>query len=59
MLLYGTVVKNTREIYAVSVYCGSDTKMSLNSKLSNNKFSSIERSVNLERDSEFYHLLSM
>ena len=47
LLLYGTVVKNTREVYAVCVYSGPDTKMALNSKLSNNKFSTIERSVNL------------
>ncbi len=39
-------MKNTKEVFAVCVYSGSETKMSLNSKLSSIKFSTIERSLN-------------
>ena len=38
--------QNTRETYAVCVYAGTQTKISLNSKITKNKFSSIERSLN-------------
>ena len=38
--------QNTREVYAVCVYAGTQTKISLNSKITKNKFSSIERSLN-------------
>ena len=33
-------------MYAVCVYAGTQTKISLNSKITKNKFSSIERSLN-------------
>jgi magnesium-transporting ATPase (P-type) len=46
LLLAGTFLKNTREVYAVCVYAGTQTKMSLNSKITKNKFSTIERSLN-------------
>ena len=38
--------QNTREVYAACVYAGTQTKISLNSKITKNKFSSIERSLN-------------
>ena len=46
LLLAGTFLKNTREVYGVCVYAGTQTKMSLNSKITKNKFSTIERSLN-------------
>lgn len=46
LLLAGSEVKNTKEVWAVSVYTGSETKMTLNTKITHNKFSSIEKSLN-------------
>jgi magnesium-transporting ATPase (P-type) len=46
LLLAGALLKNTREVYAVCVYAGTQTKISLNSKITKNKFSTIERSLN-------------
>ena len=43
----GTVLQNTKEVYGVCVYAGKETKMSLNSKITMIKFSSVERSLNL------------
>jgi hypothetical protein len=37
---------HAREVYAVCVYAGTQTKISLNSKITKNKFSTIERSLN-------------
>ncbi|XP_046393223.1 phospholipid-transporting ATPase IF-like isoform X2 [Ischnura elegans] len=46
LLLRGARLKNTEFIYGCSVYTGQETKLSLNSKLTRNKFSSIERAIN-------------
>jgi hypothetical protein len=40
------ILQNTREVYACCVYAGTQTKISLNSKITKNKFSSIERTLN-------------
>ena len=37
LLLAGTVLKNTKELYACCVYAGTQTKLSLNSKITKNK----------------------
>ena len=46
MLLAGTVLKNTGHVFACCVYAGTQTKISLNSKITKNKFSTLERSLN-------------
>ena len=46
LLLTGTQLKNTQEIFGVCVYAGKETKIHLNSKITHNKFSSIEHSLN-------------
>ena len=46
LLLSGTVLQNTKEVVGVCVYSGKETKMSLNSKITSVKFSTIERSLN-------------
>ena len=46
LLLTGTQLKNTNEVYGVCVYAGKQTKISLNSMLTHNKFSSVEKSLN-------------
>ena len=45
--LRGTQLRNTEYILGVAVYTGGDTKMSQNSKINSNKFSSVERTLNL------------
>ena len=47
LALRGTQLRNTDYILGVAVYTGEDTKMSQNSKITANKFSSIERTLNL------------
>ena len=42
----GTQLQNTEFVMGVAVYTGSDTKMSMNSKLGANKFSTVEKSMN-------------
>ena len=39
-------MKNTADLFCVCVYAGQETKMSLNSQITKNKFSSIERTYN-------------
>ena len=46
LLLAGTVLKNTEEVFACCVYAGTQTKISLNSKITKNKFSTLEKSLN-------------
>ncbi|XP_034937307.1 probable phospholipid-transporting ATPase IF isoform X2 [Chelonus insularis] len=46
MLLRGSRLKDTEFILGTAVYTGSDTKLSLNSKSTPNKFSTVERSIN-------------
>ena len=42
----GTQLRNTEFVYGCAVYTGPDTKMSQNSKMKANKFSSIEVTMN-------------
>ncbi len=44
--LRGTQLRNTDFAYGCAVYTGADTKMSRNSKMTANKFSTVERSMN-------------
>ncbi|XP_022246740.1 probable phospholipid-transporting ATPase IF isoform X2 [Limulus polyphemus] len=46
LLLKGARLKNTAFIYGCCVYTGPETKLSLNLKLTYNKFSTVERSMN-------------
>ena len=46
LLLTGAQLKNTSEVYGVCVYAGQQTKISLNSMFTHNKFSSVEKSLN-------------
>ena len=46
LLHAGTTLKNTSHVYAVCVYGGAETKMALNSRITNNKFGSIEKMLN-------------
>ncbi|KAG8232436.1 hypothetical protein J437_LFUL012866 [Ladona fulva] len=46
LLLRGARLKNTDFIYGCAVYTGQETKLSLNSKLTRNKFSSVEKAIN-------------
>ncbi|VDL29900.1 unnamed protein product [Hymenolepis diminuta] len=46
LLLRGACLKNTDFVYGCVVYTGNDTKMSLNAKRKQNKFSQIERKLN-------------
>ena len=45
-MLAGTVLKNTNQVFACCVYAGTQNKISLNSKITKNKFSTLERSLN-------------
>ncbi|KAK6644621.1 hypothetical protein RUM43_000889 [Polyplax serrata] len=46
LILRGSKLKNTEFVYGCAVYTGADTKLALNSKLTSNKFSSVEKSIN-------------
>ena len=47
LALRGTQLFNTDFILGVAVYTGEDTKMSQNSKITANKFSSVEKTLNM------------
>lgn len=47
LLLRASRLKNTSFIYGLAIYTGRDTKLALNSHVKANKFSSIEKRVNL------------
>ena len=40
------MLKNTDYMYGVAIYTGEDPKMSMNSKMTGNKFSTVEKSMN-------------
>ncbi|XP_068247329.1 LOW QUALITY PROTEIN: phospholipid-transporting ATPase IF-like [Palaemon carinicauda] len=46
LLLRGARLKNTDKIYGVAVYTGEETKMALNTKMTRNKFSTVEIKMN-------------
>ncbi|XP_045609481.2 LOW QUALITY PROTEIN: phospholipid-transporting ATPase IF [Procambarus clarkii] len=46
LLPRGARLKNTSTVYGVAVYTGEETKMALNSKMTGNKFSTVEKSMN-------------
>ncbi|XP_034184560.1 phospholipid-transporting ATPase IF isoform X1 [Osmia lignaria lignaria] len=46
LLLRGSRLKDTDHIIGCAVYTGQDTKLSLNSKIRSNKFSTAEKSIN-------------
>ena len=46
-VLRGTQLRNTEYILGLVTFTGPDTKMSQNSKINANKFSSVERTINL------------
>ena len=47
LVLRGTQLRNTEYILGLVTYTGPDTKMSQNSKINANKFSTVERTINL------------
>lgn len=46
LLLRGARLKNTEFVIGCAVYTGQETKLALNSKLTSNKFSTVEKSIN-------------
>eukprot|EP00095_Tigriopus_kingsejongensis_P003263 snap_masked-scaffold69_size418775-processed-gene-3.10 protein:Tk03263 transcript:snap_masked-scaffold69_size418775-processed-gene-3.10-mRNA-1 annotation:"hypothetical protein DAPPUDRAFT_315465" len=46
LLWAGTELRNTSLVFGICVYAGTETKMSLNSKITRIKFSTIEKSLN-------------
>ncbi|XP_042236307.1 phospholipid-transporting ATPase IF-like isoform X2 [Homarus americanus] len=46
LLPRGARLKNTSTVYGVAIYTGEETKMALNSKMTSNKFSIVEKSMN-------------
>ncbi|TRY75598.1 hypothetical protein TCAL_01615, partial [Tigriopus californicus] len=46
LLLRGSTLKNTDSIVGVATFTGEDTKMSLNGKMTSNKFSTVEKKMN-------------
>lgn len=46
LMLRGSRVKNTEWVIAAAVYCGQNTKLALNSKITKNKMSSSEQYIN-------------
>ncbi|XP_024937348.1 probable phospholipid-transporting ATPase IF isoform X3 [Cephus cinctus] len=46
VLLRGARLKDTEFVIGCAIYTGQDTKLSMNSKITTNKFSTVERSIN-------------
>nr|XP_053653910.1 phospholipid-transporting ATPase IF-like isoform X2 [Cherax quadricarinatus] len=46
LLPRGARLKNTSTVYGAAIYTGEETKMALNSKMTGNKFSTVEKSMN-------------
>lgn len=46
LMLRGSRVRNTEWVIATAVYCGQNTKLALNSKITKNKMSSSEKFIN-------------
>ncbi|CAG2058869.1 unnamed protein product [Timema podura] len=46
LLLRGARLKNTEFVFGCAVYTGQETKLALNSRLTSNKFSTVEKSIN-------------
>ncbi|XP_069676428.1 phospholipid-transporting ATPase IF-like isoform X2 [Periplaneta americana] len=46
LLLRGARLKNTEYVIGCAVYTGQETKLALNSKMTSNKFSTVEKSIN-------------
>ena len=46
VMLRGTTLANTDWVYGVAVYTGADSKMSMNAKITRNKFSTVEKTMN-------------
>lgn len=46
LLVRGSRLQNTSFVYGVAVYTGPETKLALNSRLTSNKFSSVEKTAN-------------
>ncbi|GAB6027859.1 hypothetical protein CHUAL_002077 [Chamberlinius hualienensis] len=47
VLLRGASLKNVSHVYGCAIYTGQQTKLALNSKMTPNKFSTVERSMNI------------
>lgn len=47
VLLRGTSLKNTDFVYGCAIFTGQETKLAKNSRMTSNKFSTIERSLNI------------
>ena len=46
LLVRGSRLQNTNFVYGIAVYTGPETKLALNSRLTSNKFSSVEKTAN-------------
>ncbi|KAF4520666.1 hypothetical protein B566_EDAN006342 [Ephemera danica] len=46
LLLRGATIRNTEYVYGCAIYTGQQTKLALNSRITRNKFSTIEKTVN-------------
>ena len=57
--MQGTQLENTEHVYGAAVYTGQDTKMSMNSKLGTNKFSTVEHSMNKVGDNKYNELVNL
>lgn len=55
LLIRGSRLRNTPSAYGVAVYTGQETKLALNSRLTSNKFSTIEKYDRFVIEFEFNH----